>query len=54
MEVPGISGEPDFREAEDVDASFASIFNKLDGFGDCALEVKPDRLCLDGADSNHF
>jgi hypothetical protein len=54
MEVPGISRNPDFREAEDVDASFAGVFNNLDGFGNCTLEVEPDRLCLDGTDSDHF
>ena len=54
MEVPGISGDPDFREGEDVDASFSRVFNELYGFGDCAFEVEPDRLCLDGADSDHF
>jgi len=51
---PWVAWDPDFWKAEDVDSFLAGVFNYFDGFGDCALKVEPDWLCLNGAETDRF
>lgn len=52
--VPWVAWDEDFWKAKDVDAFFGGVVDDGDCFCDGALEVKPDRLCLDGAETDAF
>lgn len=51
-DVPWVAGDPDFGEAENVDAFLSGVGDDGYCFRDGALEVEPDGLSLDSAEAD--
>jgi hypothetical protein len=51
-DIPWVARDPDFGEAEDVDAFMAGVFDDFYGHGDGSLEAERDWLCLNSTETD--